>query len=87
MVQRNILVEKRRNREWSQKDVVEELKRRFNIFITESYYGMIEQGVRTPKLQLAFAISAVFECGAEDVFFDLIPNKTLDISDVSQNTA
>lgn len=87
MVQRNILVEKRRNREWSQKDVVEELKRQFSIFISESYYGMIEQGVRAPKLQLAFAISIVFECGVEDVFFDLIPNKMLCYNDISQNTA
>lgn len=77
MASRELLVRCRKSRGWSQKDVVLELKRRFGIKITESYYGMIEQGVRTPKLKLALAIAKLFDCAPEELFFESKANKTL----------
>ncbi|MGR6896961.1 helix-turn-helix transcriptional regulator [Rummeliibacillus sp. BSL5] len=70
---RNTLVDYRKKNGWLQKDVVEKLSKEFNITITESYYGMIEQGVRTPSLKVALAISSLFN--VEPTKFFLI-NKT-----------
>lgn len=75
MGRRESLVHKRQAREWSQKDVVRELNERFNIDITESYYGMIEQGKRTPKLELALAIARLFECSPEEIFLSIDTTK------------
>ncbi len=74
---RDTLVSLRKKRKLTQKDVVEQLKNDFGIDITESYYGMIEQGVRTPALKIAFAISELFETGANEIFFEHKPNKML----------
>ncbi|KMT22975.1 helix-turn-helix transcriptional regulator [Clostridium cylindrosporum] len=38
--------------------------------ITTSYYGMIEQGVRTPKLDIAKKIAYIFNKKVEEIFFD-----------------
>ncbi|MFB4471733.1 helix-turn-helix transcriptional regulator [Oceanobacillus caeni] len=62
---------------YSQKKVVELLLTNHGIKITDSYYGMIEQGVRTPSLQLAIAISKIFDTNPEEIFFSQNNNKTL----------
>jgi len=77
MARRNTLIALRRQRNWLQKDVVENLRRKFGISITVSYYGMIEQGVRTPNLKLAIAIAELFVHPVREVFFDQQNNKTL----------
>ena len=74
---RTELISLRKNEELTQKDVVELLKNEFGIEITESYYGMIEQGARTPKLNIAFAIAALFNKNANEIFFEPKPNKKL----------
>ncbi|MGX9134011.1 helix-turn-helix transcriptional regulator [Rummeliibacillus sp. JY-2-4R] len=68
------LVKYRKERGWLQKDVVEKLSIDYNVFISESYYGMIEQGVRTPSLHVALAISALFN--VEPTKFFLSNNTT-----------
>lgn len=73
------LVELRKSRNWLQKDVVRELKSRYGISITESYYGMIEQGVRTPKLNVALSIANLFDSLPEKIFFANKPNKILSL--------
>ena len=77
MARRNTLIALRRQRNWLQKDVVENLRRKFGIKITVSYYGMIEQGVRTPNLELAIAIAELFGQSVREVFFDQENNKLL----------
>jgi putative transcriptional regulator len=77
MARREALIDMRKSRGWLQKNVVEELLKRFGISITESYYGMIEQGVRTPKLELALAISNLYECKPDEIFFADKPYKML----------
>lgn len=76
-MRRHNLIALRKKRGWVQKDVVRELKRKYGIEITESYYGMIEQGVRTPQLRIAVAIADLFGKSVEDIFFDVAPNKML----------
>ena len=71
------LINLRNKKGWLQRDVVSELKNRYGIEITESYYGMIEQGVRTPKLNIAVAISKLFESEIDVIFFNNLPNETL----------
>lgn len=44
-----------------------------NIGITSSYYGMIENGVRTPNLVIAYKIAKFFDTTIEDIF---LLNKT-----------
>ena len=63
------LISFRKVKKLTQKDVVVILKNAHDIEITESYYGMIEQGVRTPKLNIALAISDIFETEANEIFF------------------
>ena len=70
---RFILVNARKQNNWLQKDVVEILDNEFGISISESYYGMIEQGVRTPSLDVALAISELFEMEPSKIF---LSNKT-----------
>jgi putative transcriptional regulator len=74
---RDIMISLRKNKKWLQKDVVELLKKQFSIEITESYYGMIEQGVRTPRLKIALALSKLFEVQPEEIFFAHSHNKRL----------
>lgn len=74
---RDKLVSLRKDKDWLQKDVVDQLKNYHDIEITESYYGMIEQGVRTPKLNIALAISELFNVNPSEIFFEVKPNKKL----------
>lgn len=37
--------------------------------ITTSYYGMIEQGVRTPQLRIAYQLAKFFNTSIEEIFF------------------
>ncbi len=39
--------------------------------VTASYYGMIEQGVRTPRLSLALTLERIFDVPAAELFPDL----------------
>lgn len=68
------LFKARKTRGWTQADVAKRLG------ITASYYGMIEQGVRNPRLPLALKMEAVFGLPAAelfpDLFYDLEPNDT-----------
>lgn len=82
-MRREKLVALRKQLSWSQKDVTNQLNSRFNISITESYYGMIEQGVRTPKLEIAIAISELFKCNPKEIFFDNENNKMLSKSNTA----
>ncbi|WP_394136820.1 helix-turn-helix transcriptional regulator [Cytobacillus oceanisediminis] len=74
---RDILISLRKEKGLLQKDVVDLLKRFHSIEISESYYGMIEQGVRTPKLNIALAISELFNANPNEIFFKVKPNKKL----------
>lgn len=78
-IRRETLIKLRKQKNWSQKDVVSLLEVRFDIEITESYYGMIEQGVRTPKLQIALAIAQLFKVNPSEIFFEEVDNKKLGI--------
>lgn len=77
MAKRTKLIALRQQNGWYQKDVVKRLHEDHGIKITESYYGMIEQGVRTPSLELAIAISNLFGRQVNDLFFEGNPNETL----------
>lgn len=69
-IRRNLLITLRKNKNWVQKDVVEKLKVDYGIAISESYYGMIEQGVRTPSLKVALSISELFDVRTTEIFLD-----------------
>lgn len=71
-MQRKKLIELRNLKDLKQKDIAK------MIGISTSYYGMIEQGVRTPNLQLAQKISKIFDSNVEDIFFTQINNNMLD---------
>ncbi|SDZ39689.1 DNA-binding transcriptional regulator, XRE-family HTH domain [Evansella caseinilytica] len=68
MRKRDKLVSCRKEKHWSQQDVVDLLKIRYGVAITESYYGMIEQGVRMPSLPVAMAIANLFQTEPADLF-------------------
>jgi putative transcriptional regulator len=74
---RNKLISLRKEKNWLQKDVVARLKDDYDIVITESYYGMMEQGARTPSLEIALAIAKLFDISAEEIFFEPKPYKNL----------
>lgn len=67
---RDFLINLRKKEGWLQKDVVEKLSSEQGVSITESYYGMIEQGVRTPSLNVALAISELFKISPSEIFLD-----------------
>lgn len=67
---RDFLINLRKKEGWLQKDVVEKLSSEYGVSITESYYGMIEQGVRTPSLNVALAISELFKITPSEIFLD-----------------
>lgn len=67
---RTNLINVRKQKGWLQKNVVEKLLNDYGISITESYYGMIEQGVRTPSLDVALAISALFDMEPSKIFLN-----------------
>ncbi|MCT2347145.1 helix-turn-helix domain-containing protein [Niallia taxi] len=66
---REKLINLRKEKEMVQKEVVSLLKKTHGIDITESYYGMIELGVRTPSLTIALAISELFQTNPNEIFF------------------
>lgn len=68
---RTRLIELRKKLNLTQRDVAKAVK------ITTSYYGMIEVGDRTPKLELAGVIARFFGVKVEDIFFEDAPNKLL----------
>lgn len=70
IIRRERLVLYRKKKGWSQKDVVTKLVEEFKVQISESYYGMIEQGVRTPSLNVALAISSLFDVDPHDFFLN-----------------
>jgi len=74
---RDELIKRRKAAGKKQKDVAE-------LFgITTSYYGMIELGVRTPRLELALDISAHFHA-VPDVLF---PPKSHEACDGGEGAA
>lgn len=72
MAERRKLIKLRTDKGLKQKDVAEALN------ITTSYYGMIEQGKRTPNLELARMIAQYFEKSIEEIFFNDTNNFLLD---------
>jgi len=58
---RNKLIKLRKERKLSQKQVATALK------ITTSYYGMIEQGIRTPALDIAVRIAEFYDKNIEEI--------------------
>ena len=74
---RNKLIELRKERSLLQKDVIDLLKNHYGINISESYYGMIEQGTRTPNLRIALAIADLFDVDPRDIFFETGHNNLL----------
>lgn len=69
---RALLIKIRDDRGWRQKDVAEKLG------ITESYYGMIEAGVRNPSLKVGLKIARLFGVPIAELFFTLEANGKLD---------
>ncbi|WP_431030080.1 helix-turn-helix transcriptional regulator [Lysinibacillus sp. LZ02] len=67
---RDFLINLRKTEGLLQKEVVEKLSSEYGVTITESYYGMIEQGVRTPSLNVALAISDLFKIAPSEIFLD-----------------
>ncbi|MGF7014286.1 helix-turn-helix transcriptional regulator [Ornithinibacillus bavariensis] len=76
-IKRAKLVSLRKQKSWSQKDVVNILSKEYGINITDSYYGMIEQGARNPTLRVGVAISKIFNVDIDDIFFEPQHNKML----------
>lgn len=60
----NNIVKFRNLNNWTQKEVAQK------IGITTSYLGMIELGVRTPSLEIAYKIAQLFNVSIEDIFFE-----------------
>lgn len=70
-VARDRLIALRKQERLTQKDIASALG------ITASYYGMIEQGVRTPTLNKAQQIAEYFGVKMEDIFFNTPNNDML----------
>ena len=68
---REKLIELRVQKGWLQEDVAKKLG------ITTSFYGMIEQGVRTPRIPLALAMEELFGVPVKELFLSLHPTKRL----------
>ncbi|WDF05517.1 helix-turn-helix domain-containing protein [Shouchella hunanensis] len=65
----------RKKKNWSQKDVVDLLKLRVGITISESYYGMIETGVRNPSLSVAVGLSELYKVNPATLFLEINTKK------------
>lgn len=74
---RERLIQLRKAQGYSQREVALKLKESQGIDITTSYYGMIEQGSRTPRLAHGLAIAKLLGADIEDIFFNHEDNKTL----------
>ncbi|MFD2172427.1 helix-turn-helix transcriptional regulator [Tumebacillus lipolyticus] len=72
---RERLVAARKEKGWTQKQVIENLKASFGIEITQSYYGMIENG-RTPALRVAIAICSLLDLAVNEIFFESNPTNS-----------
>ena len=70
------LAQLRQKKNWTQHEVVETLKKQCDVSITDSYYGMIENG-RVPSMRVANALARIFEVQMDDIFFGPQHNKTL----------
>ena len=68
MPARKKLLELRDTRNWTQQQAVDKLEEKTGITITKSYYGMIEQGKRTPSLMHAKAIADLYDTTIEIIF-------------------
>lgn len=72
---RESLIALRKLRGWKQIDIAE------RVGITDAYYGMIERGVRTPRLPIALALERVFGVPVSALFPELFyaqkPNEML----------
>lgn len=64
-MKRHRLIEARKKHGWTQAKVAERLG------VTPSFYGMIEQGNRNPRLPLALAMENLFGIPASELFPDL----------------
>ncbi|MCL6611024.1 MAG: helix-turn-helix transcriptional regulator [Peptococcaceae bacterium] len=64
-MKRHRLIEARKKHGWTQAQVAERLG------VTPSFYGMIEQGSRNPRLPLALAMENLFDIPALELFPDL----------------
>jgi len=64
-MKRDRLIRERIARGWTQAEVAGKLG------ITTSFYGMIEQGTRNPRLPLAFELERLFGLPASALFPDL----------------
>lgn len=64
------MVQLREKLGYTQDAVVQHLEQQFNIKITRQYYGMIEQGKRTPGLKVAIALAELLDASVRDIFFD-----------------
>ncbi|MFB4212970.1 helix-turn-helix domain-containing protein [Shouchella sp. JSM 1781072] len=72
---RETLLTLRKKKNWSQKDVVDLLKLRVGIAISESYYGMIETGVRNPSLSVAVGLSELYKVNPTTLFLEINTKK------------
>lgn len=61
---RNSLSERRKEREWSQQRLADELG------VSRQTIISIERGRFDPSLPLAFRLAGVFDCAIEDLFSD-----------------
>lgn len=77
MKARKNLKELRDSRNLKQKDISK------IIGVSTSYYGMIEQGTRTPILEIAKKVSEFFGISIEEIFFDDTNNDKLCKNQVS----
>ena len=60
----------RLQRGWTQEDVGKMLG------VTGSAYGMIEQGVRSPRLPMVLQLQQIFGVPVEELFCEDLPNET-----------
>ena len=71
MTERTFLIKTRKSFGWTQEYVGNILG------ITPSFYGMIEKGVRTPRLKLAISMEKLFNIPVSRLFCDVKPNVML----------
>ena len=70
-IKRTKLIELRNAKGWKQKEIAGMLG------ITDSYYGMIENGIRNPTIKLGLRIVNIFGVSIEEIFFDAKTNELL----------
>ncbi|ELU5586517.1 helix-turn-helix transcriptional regulator [Clostridium perfringens] len=59
----NNIIKFRNLNNWTQKEVAQK------IGITTSYLGMLEVGIRSPSLKIAYKIAQLFNVSIEEIFF------------------